>query len=44
MSHSQLLERILDGDSLKELEAVALMYDLADGEMASAFAGALLAG
>jgi anthranilate phosphoribosyltransferase len=44
MSHIQLLERILDGDSLKESEAVALMYDLADGEMTSAFAGALLAG
>jgi anthranilate phosphoribosyltransferase len=44
MSHSQLLERILDGDSLKESEAVALMYDLADGEMAPALAGALLAG
>jgi len=44
MSHSQLLERILDGDSLKESEAVELMYDLADGEMTPAFAGALLAG
>jgi anthranilate phosphoribosyltransferase len=44
MSHSQLLERILAGDSLKESEAVELMYDLADGEMTPAFAGALLAG
>ncbi len=44
MSHSQLLERILDGDSLKESEAVELMYDLVDGEMTPAFAGALLAG
>ena len=44
MSHSQLLERILAGDSLKESEAVELMYDLADVEMTPAFAGALLAG
>lgn len=44
MSHSQLLERILAGDSLKESEAVELMYDLADGEITPAFAGALLAG
>ena len=44
MSHSQLLERILNGASLTESEAVALMHDLADGEMTPALAGALLAG
>jgi anthranilate phosphoribosyltransferase len=44
MSHSQLLERILDGGPLKESETASLMYDLADGEMTPAFAGALLAG
>ncbi len=44
MSSHQLLERILDGQSLTESEAAALMHDLADGEMAPALAGALLAG
>ncbi len=44
MNNSQLLERILDGKSLTEPEAAALMHDLADGEMAPALAGALLAG
>ncbi len=44
MSNRQLLERILDGKSLTEPEAAALMHDLADGEMAPALAGALLAG
>ncbi len=44
MSSHQLLERILDGESLTESEAAALMHDLADGEMAPALAGAVLAG
>jgi anthranilate phosphoribosyltransferase len=44
MSSSRLLERILDGQSLNEQEAAALMHDLAAGEMEPALAGALLAG
>jgi len=44
MSNRQLLERILDGESLTESEAAALMHDLAAGEMAPALAGAWLAG
>ena len=44
MSGSQLLDRILDGDSLSESEAAALMQELAAGEMEPALAGALLAG
>ncbi len=44
MSNRQLLERILDGKSLTEPEAAALMHELADGEMEPALAGALLAG
>jgi anthranilate phosphoribosyltransferase len=44
MSDSRILERILDGGSLEEAEASALMHDLAAGEMEPALAGALLAG
>ena len=44
MSTSQLLDRILDGESLAESEAAALMHELASGEMDPALAGALLAG
>ena len=44
MSDSQLLERILNGESLSEPEAAALMHELAGGELEPALAGALLAG
>ena len=44
MSHSQLLDRILNGESLSEPEAAALMHELAGGELQPALAGALLAG
>ena len=44
MSHSQLLDRILNGESLSEPEAAALMHELAGGELQPAQAGALLAG
>jgi anthranilate phosphoribosyltransferase len=44
MSNSQLLDRILNGESLSEAEATALMYDLAAGDMEPALAGALLTG
>ena len=44
MSNSQLLDRILDGQSLAESEAAALMHDLAAGKTDPALAGALLAG
>lgn len=44
MSNRELLERILDGDSLTERQAFALMHDLAAGKMEPALAGALLAG
>jgi anthranilate phosphoribosyltransferase len=44
MSHSQLLDRILNGESLSEPEASALMHELASGELQPALAGALLAG
>ncbi|MHA1574446.1 MAG: anthranilate phosphoribosyltransferase [Alphaproteobacteria bacterium] len=39
-----MLDRLLDGNSLSEQEAHALMVKLADGDMAPALAGALLAG
>ncbi len=42
--YSQLLDRLLDGQSLTELEAHDLMIKLADGELPDALAGALLAG
>lgn len=44
MSNSQLLDRILNGESLSEAEATALMYDLAAGDIDPALAGALLTG
>ncbi len=44
MNNSQLLDRILNGESLTEAEAAALMHDMADGEMNPALGGALLAG
>ncbi len=44
MSNSQLLDRILSGESLAESEAAALMHDLAAGDMEPALGGALLAG
>ena len=44
MSNSQLLDRILNRESLSEAEATALMYDLAAGDMKPALAGALLTG
>ena len=39
-----MLDRLLDGNSLSEQEAHALMVKLAEGDMAPALAGALLAG
>ncbi len=39
-----MLDRLLDGNSLSEREAHALMVRLAEGDMAPALAGALLAG
>jgi len=44
MSDSRTLDNILNGDSLSEPEASALMHALAAGEMEPALAGALLAG
>ncbi len=44
MNNSQLLDRILNGESLAESEAAALMHDLAAGEIEPALGGALLAG
>ena len=41
---SAMLDRLLDGESLAEEEAHALMVKLADGDMPPALAGALLAG
>jgi anthranilate phosphoribosyltransferase len=41
---STMLDRLLDGESLSEQEAHALMVKLAEGDMAPALAGALLAG
>lgn len=41
---SAMLDRLLDGDSLSEAESYRLMVTLADGEIAPALAGALLAG
>lgn len=42
--YSKLLDRLLDGESLAEEQAYELMYKLAEGELPSALAGALLAG
>ncbi len=39
-----MLDRLLDGNSLAEQEAYELMLELAEGEIAPALAGALLAG
>ena len=44
INSSALLDRLLDGESLDESEAHAVMHELAGGEMAPAMAGALLAG
>ena len=44
MSNRQLLDRILNGESLAESDAAALMHDLAAGEVEPALGGALLAG
>ena len=41
---SAMLDRLLDGNSLAELEAYELMVTLAEGELNPALAGALLAG
>ena len=42
--YSQLLDRLLDGNELSEVEAYNLMHKLAEGELPAALAGALLAG
>jgi anthranilate phosphoribosyltransferase len=42
--YSQLLDRLLDGNELSEVEAYNLMLKLAEGELPAALAGALLAG
>ena len=42
--YSALLDSLLNGESLTEPEAYALMHKLADGELPAALAGALLAG
>lgn len=44
MSRNDLLDSLLDGRSLEESEAHALMMSLASGEMPAALAGAFLAG
>ena len=41
---SAMLDRLLDGNALDEAEAYELMVRLAEGEIAPALAGALLAG
>ena len=43
-SHSDLLDRVLDGSPLTEEACARLMHDLASGEMEAALAGAILAG
>jgi len=42
--YSQVLDHLLDGHSLTEQQAYKLMHKLAEGELPSALAGALLAG
>ena len=42
--YNQLLDRLLDGESLAEVQAYDLMHKLAEGELPPALAGALLAG
>ncbi len=44
MSRNDVLDRLLDGESLAEDEAHALMMSLASGQMPAALAGAFLAG
>ena len=41
---NKLLDRLLDGEALAETQAYDLMHKLAEGELAPALAGALLAG
>ncbi len=41
---NKMLDRLLDGETLAEAEAYALMMELAKGDMPEALAGALLAG
>ncbi len=41
--YSELLEQLLNGESLEERQAAALMHTLAEGNMDAALAGALLA-
>lgn len=43
-NYSSLLDSLLDGQSLTEGQAFALMHKLAEGELPAAMAGALLAG
>ena len=42
--YNKLLDRLLDGESLSEVQAYNLMHKLAEGELPPALAGALLAG
>ncbi|MEJ2257416.1 MAG: hypothetical protein P8X98_10485 [Woeseiaceae bacterium] len=42
--YSQLLDQLLNGESLPETRAYELMHKLAQGELPEALAGALLAG
>ena len=42
--YSKLLDKLLDGETLAEEQAYELMHKLAEGELPSALAGALLAG
>ncbi len=42
--YSQLLDSLLDGHALGEQQAYELMHALAEGELPTALAGALLAG
>ena len=42
--YKQLLDRLLDGESLSESAAHGFMHDLAKGDMSEALAGAFLAG
>jgi anthranilate phosphoribosyltransferase len=43
-NYSTLLDSLLDGQSLSQAEAYALMHKLAEGDLPAALAGALLAG
>ena len=44
INYSAILDRLLNGETLAEAEAHSLMMGLAEGELAPALAGALLAG